>query len=538
MKQDSAENGAMKVESMNEQSMKQSTSWQSTRRALLRCAIGAAAALTGFSGCSERVVVRPPNVLILMTSQWRGADLGVSGKSPVLTPNLDRLASEGTYFKNAFTAAPTAAASRATLWTGRYPLQHGVVGNYLPLDSSNPSLARLLSARGWRSSYIGTWRLSGYPESNFPPGGPERMGFDEFWAQDLRPNAHYDSVLAVDGAPPRVISEYMPTAQVDLAIERLGRHEMSGTVDPFLMAVSFGAPHPPYDQVPAEFLEQYTDVQLELPPNWEASAEDADGDRAGTLAKLRGYYAACSAVDHEIGRLLEALEEKGMSEDTLVVFLSDHGGQLGEHGLYHAQQPFDESTRIPLIVRYPRKIPAGTESEVMLSIVDVMPSILTLTSVGIPPEVSGRDLSSAFLARIGPEPESVYLQEILGIGPQNIYQTFAWRGVRTRTHLYAEDLGGAWLLYDLERDPHCLDNLIGRRETRKLQTKLYDLLRRWYADLDEQFETPLAHLAELGEEERMREILTEQIAGQVRGRQARVLRSFLAEGTTWTNPRY
>lgn len=508
------------------------------RRDFLKATLGGSATLAGLTACGPKKEARPPNLIVLMASGWRGRDLGLFGSSPVETPNLDRLAKQGVLFENAMTNAAVAGASRATFLTGHYPLQHGVVGNLIPLDPKNGSLGQTLTSRGWRSSFIGTWRLAGFPEQNYARTGPGRQGFDEYWAQILSPFKHFQSVIASDGAPPRVVERYMPTEQVDLAIDRLDRHALSGTNDPFFFFLSFGAPHPPFDQVPTAFKEKYASVDLELPPNWEASDEEPGGDEVGTLEKRRDYYAACTALDHEIGRLVTALDERRLTEDTLIVFLSDHGMLLGEHGLFHAQQPFDESIRIPLIARWPGTIPAGKRSDVLISMVDLNPSILSLMGAPVSTTIKGRDLSNAFRGELGADPEWIYLQEILGIGPLNLYDTFSWRGIRTKTHLYAEDLAGAWLLYDMERDPYQRSNLVGRRKVQTIERRLARDLRRQYADLFEDYLTPLEHLESIGQLQRMRQILAEQLGGQVRAKQARVLRTYLMEGSSWTNPRY
>ncbi|MEX1025711.1 MAG: sulfatase [Planctomycetota bacterium] len=511
-----------------------------SRRTLLHGTAAAAGALAlgGLSGCGPRESNARPNVLVLLASGWRGQDLGFLTGGRVRTPNLDRLAAGGVHLVNAFANTPVAASARASLLTGKYALDHGVLGNSLPLAVGHDTFARSLTMRGWRSSYIGTWRLAGHPESTYVPPGPARQGFDEYWAQAMKPFDHNSSILLTDRPPPLVAKEYGPTTFSNLAIERLGQHVASGTVDPFQLTVSYGPPHPPFEQVPDEHLAVYTEDELSLPPSFQPSDVVPDGDAAGSLRRLRAYYAQCTALDAEIGRVLDELDRLELADNTVVVFTSDHGTLLGEHGLSAAQQPFDESIRVPLIVRWPRRLRVNASSKVLFSSIDLAPTLLGLCDAPIPSSMRGRDLGFALHGRTGILPEAVYCQEILGIGALNVHRTFSWRALRTPRYLYAEDLSGPWLLFDLERDPYQLENLVSARDQRPTVHALGERLRKVYARLGEQYRTPLEHLEATGQAAVLRQTLNTQLARARGSMTSRVLRAYLEEGTTWTNPRY
>jgi arylsulfatase A-like enzyme len=214
----------------------------------------------------------------------------------------------------------------------------------------------------------------------------------------------------------------------------------------------------------------YDPVALRLPPNWK------EGVRGAGRADLAKYYAAITAIDDQVGRLLDTLEELKLAENTIVLFTSDHGDMLGSQGGVRKCKPFEESIRVPGIIRYPAKIKAGQRSQVLFSHVDFVPTLSAWCGVPVSREVQGRDLSGVFDGHSGNEPECVLLTLCDSMGPAA--SPAPWRGVRTKRHVYARFEDRPWVLYDIEQDPYEQKNLVDDPAHAELRTKLDDLLRR------------------------------------------------------------
>ena len=421
---------------------------------------------------------RPPNLLFVFADQMRGMDMGCAGNFQVLTPNMDRMASEGTLFVNACANCPVCTPSRATMLTGRYPLSHRAVANDLPLPSSEVTIAKILRDVGYRTGYTGKWHLDGVPRDKFTPPGPRRHGF-EFWAAWNCAHDYFHGKLYADTPEPIELKGYEPVGQTEVAIEFL---EENGD-RPFCLFLSWGPPHAPYAQVPERYKALYDPSQVQLRPNF--SPEPPPGFRdisAGLDPKetIACYWAHITALDEQLGRLLDALKELHLDEDTIVVFTSDHGDMLWSQGTTKKEQPWEESIRIPLIIRWKGRVPSGRRCDALISTVDFAPTLLGLMGLEVPRYMEGRDLSHIVLGKEGPEPESIFLTEPV-IVDQGLRQGIReWRGVRTKRYTYARWADGeGWLLYDNEADPYQLENLIDSPELSPLRRELEYVLRGW-----------------------------------------------------------
>ena len=196
-------------------------------------------------------------------------------------------------------------------------------------------------------------------------------------------------------------------------------------------------------------------------------------DTPATREDISGYYAHITALDENLGRLMAALDELGIAEDTILVYTSDHGDMLGSHGHVRKERPWDESARIPFMIRWPRSIPAGVTRDTLLSLVDFMPSMLSLCDLPIPEGVEGIDLSDAMLGETIDEPESVCLGVPLHGSEGFNFGIREWRGVRTHRYTYARHHDGTgWLLYDNDNDPYQLNNLIDDADAQDLRAEL------------------------------------------------------------------
>lgn len=423
---------------------------------------------------------RPPNLLLLFPDQMRGQALGCMGNPDVQTPNLDRLASEGILLRRTFANSPVCCPARATLLTGTYPHRNGMIANDLRLRESQVILAELLSEKGYRTGFIGKWHLDGGPrQPGYVPPGPRRQGF-QFWAANESNHRHFDTSYFRDDETPIPIRTFEPEVWTDLAIEFLSESQDQ----PFFLMVAMGPPHDPYD-APEEYLQRYDPQTLTPPPNW------VEGIPRAGRGELAAYYASITAVDHEVGRLLAALDDLGLRQDTIVLFTSDHGDMLGSQGMRLKRKPWEESIRIPGILRYPRKIPGGQVRDTLISHVDMAPTLLGLCGLEVPSWMQGLDLSGLLLGESGSEPEAVFLQIF---GP---YQAGGvaggWRGIRTPRYTYARWEDEPWVLYDLEEDPHQLNNLVDRPEARWLQQEMEGLLAQWMSRTGDSWDLNWTH---------------------------------------------
>ncbi|QDV05090.1 Arylsulfatase [Planctomycetes bacterium Poly30] len=375
-----------------------------------------------------------PNLLVLFPDQFRAQAQGHRGQDPVHTPNIDRLAAEGTDCVRAYSNSPICSPARAMWQTGRYPFSNGVISNChsgharygIYLKESERCLSDVLSDVGYEVGYIGKWHLDaptepfvsapeawdGHVWDAFTPPGPKRHGH-AFWYSYGGFNDHLRPHYWRDDREDRVeFQGWSARHETDVAIDFL--RNPGGTqrdaARPFALTLSWNPPHPPHDQVPEEYLEHYrhcTPRELLRNPNVEGAASPAEIARA--CASVQGYFGAITGIDDQVGRLLACLREEGLEENTLVVFASDHGEMMGSHGRMQKGSFHEESTGIPFLVRQPGRIPAGRRCEVLLGMPDVMPTLLGLLGLGaeIPASVEGQDLSPALLGEPHGGPEAL-----------------------------------------------------------------------------------------------------------------------------------
>ncbi|MGD2175396.1 MAG: sulfatase, partial [Candidatus Brocadiaceae bacterium] len=329
---------------------------------------------------------RPPNLLLVFADQMRGQDMACAGNPQVHTPNLDALAEGGVLFENAVANNPVCTPSRASLLTGLYPLAHRALTNDLPVRTDGPSLGKVLREASCRTGYIGKWHLGGVPRDRFIPPGPERLGFDDYWAAWECHHRYFGAKYHLDTDHVHTFEGYEPDGQTDLAIEFMQRYRD----EPFALVVSFGPPHAPYDQVPERYLAMYEAASVALRPNVPTDDPDGAVRRRRIMAQ---YYAAITALDANVGRMLDALEELGLDGRTLVVFTSDHGDMLGSQGRRKKEQPWEEAIVVPLLMRFPGLLAAGRRTPAVAGLTDLTPTVLDLMGVPVPEAMEGRSLA-------------------------------------------------------------------------------------------------------------------------------------------------
>ncbi len=411
-----------------------------------------------------------PNLLFVFADQMRGQALGCEG-APVATPTFDRLATEGVRFARAYANCPVCTPSRGTLLTGRYAHQHRALANDLPLPVDEVSFASPLAQAGYRTGYVGKWHLAGVPRDTFTPPGERRFGFED-WAAWNCHHGYFSGRVYRDTPEPQPVDGYEPTGQTDIAIEFINK---AGS-QPWAVVLSWGPPHNPYDQVPDEYLAEVAERDLALRPNVpEDKADEARRD-------LLGYYAHVAALDAEMGRLMAALRDRGLDEDTLVVFSSDHGDMLFSQGLTRKQWPYEESIRVPLLMRWPAGLPRGLVAEGLVSTVDIAPTMLGLLGVDVPETMAGTDWSDLARGEAARGDEAVLLQEIVTVDEGWRAGLREWRGLRTGRYTFARyQTGEPWALFDTVEDPYQQRNLAAAPEAA-------EVIARLSGELDERLE--------------------------------------------------
>ncbi len=434
---------------------------------------------------------RRPNLIILMPDQMRGQAMGVAGNPQVHTPNIDRLARQGLFLPNTFANSPVCSPARATIMTGTYPHRHGLIVNDLRLREDRTTLAELLADAGYATGFVGKWHLDGGRRMpGFVPPGPRRQGF-EFWAANECNHNHFDSIYFHDTDEPVAIKRFEIEVWMDEAIRFIRKNRDR----PFFLWWACGPPHNPY-AAPPRFEKLYDPARLTMRPNWQEHV------RFGSREDVARYYAAITAIDEQVGRLMQLLSELKLADDTIVMFTSDHGDMLGSHGSAFKCKPWAESIRVPGIIRFPRRIRPGQRRETLLSHVDFLPTLLSLCGIPLPDHVQGRDLSKRFTgqaagagqdpgtARGRGEPEAVFFQ--ICEPRRNLQVPAGWRGVRTMRYIYARFEDRPWVLHDLQNDAYELTNLVDDPAHASTRARLDQLIRAEMARTGDGWEVNLS----------------------------------------------
>lgn len=290
----------------------------------------------------------------------------------------------GIRFINAVSSVPVCCPARASLMTGQRALTAGVFLNDVALSPEAVTIAKVLAHAGYDTGYIGKWHLNGDGRSAFIPR-ERRQGFD-YWKALECTHDYNQSFYYADGPGKLVWEGYDAEDQTRDAQRYLRDH--AGRGKPFFLFLAWGPPHDPYQTAPRKYRDKYQADKMKLRANVPAAISDK------VRTALAAYYAHCSALDECVGDLLQTLSETGLAQNTLVVFTSDHGDLLGSHGGFNKQQPYEESIRVPLLLRWPKAFGTrGRQLEAPISSEDLMPTILGLCRVHIPRTVEGLDYS-------------------------------------------------------------------------------------------------------------------------------------------------
>ena len=423
------------------------------------------------------------NILIIQPDQHRADVMGCAGNSMAITPNLDKLASAGIRFSNAMSASPVCCPFRATLQTGLYIHEHGVVENGIQLKRELKTIGEIFSENGYATGYIGKWHLEGFlPKENVggyvEPGEP-RQGWQEWLGYEK--SHEFFKVWKYNDQKEQVRVEgynWEPTWFTDMALDFIKRKTDEN--QPWCYYVAFGPPHKP-EQCTPEFLNMYTPEDFNLPPDAEKSLSEDEKLKLREI--LHMYYAQVTAVDFEVGRLQNGLKELGADKNTVVVYVSDHGDVLGSHNdeivkkyidtnrnvdntLRTKGKPFATAMRIPFIIAGPGVKEPGLVSDALVSSVDLAPTILDLAGLEVPEYMQGKSMAGWF--RDGQGPDQPYLY--LGLHSDHN----AWRAVWDGQYLLS--MLDYKLFYDHVEDPYELKNLYNKPEFDKKQKEFESIL--------------------------------------------------------------
>lgn len=473
--------------------------WTINRREALGLLGGAVASLPFARAASGRRRDGVPNILFIMTDDQRQDALSTYGNTILRTPNIDRIATGGVRFRQSFVTNSLCAPSRASLLTGLYSFAHGVTTNAGgPLFYNQPGLAEeqttfvhLLRRAGYHTALVGKWHLRSRP-----------TGFDQWTIFPSQGLYHDPDMLAgtldtpLDAAIPLRLRGHADDIVGDLALEYLRRRPRDR---PFCLLYQFKSPHRAWQ--PAErFANAFADVDIPLPRTYEdrldpealrnaemALADMPDFRERGVDPSLpadvrkrmnlehlvKNYYRVLLSVDENVGRVLDELDAQGLTEDTIVVYTSDNGFFLGEHGLFDKRLMYEESIRVPLLIRYPFRIAPHADETHMVLNVDVAPALLELAGVPVPGWMHGRSFVP-LLEQQDVQWRDAFMYEYYEYPAEHCVRKN--RGVRTDRWklIHYWEQPEEWELFDLANDPGETTNVVDRPE----HAQIVDQLRR------------------------------------------------------------
>lgn len=409
-----------------------------------------------------------PNVIFILTDQWRASAMGYMGNDIVQTPHIDEFARSGISFKNAVSVLPVCTPYRASLMTGRYPTSTGMFINDLYLPYEELCMAEIFNDAGYNTAYLGKWHLDGHGRKDFV--APERRQGWMYWkgseCDHNYPREHYyentDTTM-------RFWEGYSTYAIAGEALNYMEEH--ASDEEPFCLFVSIATPHFPHHTAPEEYMDLYTPDKLKLRPN---VPEEMSAD---AYRELQGYYAHCTATDKAIGEIIDKTKSLGIYNNSIIVFTSDHGEMMGSHNIGYRMKhaAYAESSSIPFLISYPGiGDNAGKVAEAALTTPDILPSILSLCNIDIPATIEGYDLSN-IIKSPAKEPERAALY--MNLAPfGSMYDLEEYRAVRTSAYTYVKTPVGPSMLFDNKKDPYQMNNLVGEEVFADIQAKLDDQL--------------------------------------------------------------
>lgn len=427
--------------------------------------------LLALCGCGRQTEARP-NILYIMTDDHAAHMMSIYGSRIASTPNLDRIGQEGMRFVNAFCTNSLCAPSRATLLTGKYSHANGQRTNMETFDASQQTFPKLLREAGYQTALVGKWHLKSEP-----------TGFD-YW-NILPGQGDYHNPALIEMGEEKRHSGYVTDIITDQAIAWLERRDKE---KPFLLLYHHKAPHARW--IPDEkHIQMFEGAEIAEPETFDddlagrarpiqearnllwpnlrdrfaqwgeygksvpEGLEGEAGKKAIYQRYVKDYMRVVASVDDNVGRVLDYLDDNGLTEDTIVVYTTDNGMFVGDHGMFDKRWMYEEALRVPLLVRYPRAIQAGTVTEAFALNVDYAPTLLDFGGAGIPEDMQGRSLRPILEGKLPPDwRESFYYHYYEYPGPHNVRKHYGVRTAEFKLIHYYGDVDSRELV-DLGKDP-------------------------------------------------------------------------------------
>lgn len=431
-----------------------------------------------------------PNILFIMSDDHASHAMSCYGSKINQTPNIDRIANEGMLFNNCFCTNSICSPSRAAILTGKYNHLNGVKSINDHFDGKQMTFPKLLQSEGYQTAIIGKWHLG-------HGGDADPTGFDH-WSV-VPGQGEYHNPVFIEMGERKQYPGYVTDLTTDFSIDWLSNRDKDR---PFMLKCHHKAPHRPWD--PAEkYAQLYEDIDIPEPDTFyddyenrsQAAVEarmrierdmvesDLKGSPPEGLTALeqkkwkyqryiKDYLRCIASIDENVGRLLDYLDEEGIADNTIVIYTSDQGFFLGDHGWFDKRFMYEESLRMPFIVRYPRDIQAGSVTDAMALNVDFPSTFLDYAGVSIPDEMQGYSLRTIFN---GTTPEgwrtSMYYRYWMHLDEHhNVYSHYGIRTDRYKLiYYYAQALGTSgsieedrpaeWELFDMQADPYEMNNV-------------------------------------------------------------------------------
>ena len=437
---------------------------------------------------------RRPNVIWVFGDQHRAQALGCAGDPNLHTPHIDRLAVEGLSF-NGVSGCPLSCPYRGSLLTSRYP-HECVPGHEDPLPDGMPTIATAFNAAGYRTAWFGKWHVAGHHERDSRAGTaivPRRLRGDfQQWLGYENNNSQWDChVHGHDAGGAEIPLSRLPTFETDALTDLLLRYVEDRAADgePFFAALSVQPPHDPY-VCPAEWMGRHNPANIQLRPN----VPHIPRVESQARRELAGYYGMIENLDHNLGRVRDALWRLGLIENTHLIFFSDHGDMHGSHGQLRKTNPYEESIRVPCIFggTMPRYTAHTGRTPALMNHVDMAPTTLGLCGIAKPTGMRGTDYSGLrLLHHERPAiPDSAFLQLVRPTLHGNSTDR-PWRGVVTTDGWkYACLEHQPWLLFNLNEDPYEQANLAHNTAFAGPRKRLHDRLAQWISDTGDNFPLP------------------------------------------------
>jgi len=433
----------------------------------------------------------PPNLLIIMSDDQGAWAMGCAGNPEIRTPHLDRLAAEGIRFRNFFCASPVCSPARASFLTGRIPSQHGIhdwlkLGNIeveegvtwsgrdRPIEylQGLTGFTDILARHGYVCGLSGKWHLgaSGKPQKGH-----------SYWVTHSLGGDSYVRYYVFENSPELVLkTQYVTDYFTDRALEFLDTYGRGP--QPFCLSLHYTAPHSPWDRSnhPADLFDSYADcpfdsIPSEPPHPWGGW----DPEPSQRKATLQGYFAAVTAMDAAIGRVRQKLADLGIDRDTILVFTSDNGMNMGHHGICgkgngtFPLNMYDTSVKVPFIVSCPGRLPAGVVNDGLYSHYDFLPTLLDYLGFENPEAaiLPGRSFAPVWRGEDDPGRENVVVYD--EYGPVRMIRSREWKYI----HRYPY---GPHELYSLQEDPEEKHNRLEDPGCQGFLTELRGQLDEWF----------------------------------------------------------